>query len=140
MEDKRQFPRKNKPLSVTFSFFGANEALSGLKEFSGFVEDISISGVRIQIVDPYGFLYGKELSGKVIKCSLPFPHLDYTLVSTAIIQWVRGDKKNLNQTFSLGVQFRNLSMTDCQYLESYISSNYGDHNLLWDLWNQEVKP
>lgn len=140
MEDKRQSPRRNKPLSVSFGFFGKNESLVGLKNFSGFVEDISTSGARIQIVDPYGFLHGKELSGKVIKLSMPFPHLDYTLISTGTIQWVKGDNKSLNQTFSLGIQFRNLSLTDCEYLESYLSSNLGDHNLLWELWNQEVKP
>ncbi len=140
MEDKRQSTRKSKPLSVSFGFFGADETLAGLKDFSGFVEDISIGGARIQIVDPYGFLFGKELSGKVIKFSMPFPHLDYNMVTTGLIQWVKADKKNLNQTFSLGVQFRNLSMTDCQYLESYLGSNSGDHNLLWDLWNREVKP
>ena len=140
MEEKRQACRHDKPLSVYFGFFGEKESLSGPESFRGFVEDVSTGGVRIQIVDAYGFLYGKDLRRKVIKLSIPMPQFDYTLVTTGIIQWVKSDNKSLNQTFSLGVEFINISMTDCQYLENYLSSNLGDQNLLWDLWSKEVKP
>ena len=140
MEEKRQCSRHDKPLSVCFGFFGEKENLSGPESFSGFVEDISIGGVRIQIVDTYGFLHGKDLQRKAIKLSIPIPQFDYTFITTGIIQWVKGDNKSLNQTISLGVEFINLSTPDQQYLENYLGSNLGDQNLLWDLWSKEVKP
>lgn len=140
MEEKRQSHRHDKALSVYFSFFGEAENFSGPADYRGFVEDVSISGIRIKIIDAYGFLYGKDLRSKVIKLSIPMPQFDYTLVTTGIIQWVKNDNKSLNQTFSLGVEFINISITDCQYLENYLSSNLGDQNLLWDLWSKEVKP
>lgn len=140
MEEKRQHSRHDKPLSVSFAFFGGHQEIPGPRTYEGFIEDISLGGVRIKLVDQYGFLYGRELQGMTIKLSIPLPQLHYTLTTTGLIQWVKNDHKSLSQTLILGVEFQNVSVTDKQYLENYLSSNLGDQNLLWDLWNKEVKP
>ncbi|MEA1924175.1 MAG: PilZ domain-containing protein [Pseudomonadota bacterium] len=140
MKKEQQSYRQDKPLSVSFSFLEGKKSSSAGRRFRGFVEDISVTGVRIKIVDTYGFFYGKNLQEEIIKLSISIPQLDHILVTTGIISWIKSDDKSLNQMISLGVKFNDLSATDCQYLENYLSSNLGDQKLLWDLWDKEVKP
>ncbi len=139
MDERRQHCRHITPLSASMTLLGKRETRLAAKRFRGIVEDISIGGIRLSIVDPYGFLHGKDLAGEKVKLVIAMPQFDYNLVTGGIIQWFKNNKRKSSRMFSIGIEFPNISTTDLQYLENYLCSNFGDQNLLWDLWSKEVK-
>ncbi|MBN2332639.1 MAG: PilZ domain-containing protein [Deltaproteobacteria bacterium] len=139
-DDRRQFKRLDKPLTIDFGFIGESASIAGRNSFSGFVEDISLGGIRLLLREKYGKLYNMSLQGKRIKLSLPLSQFEHTIYTTGIIQWAKNTRERTDQLITLGVKFLDLGATDCHYLENYLSTSQGDHNLLWDLWKKEVKP
>ncbi|MBW1646044.1 MAG: PilZ domain-containing protein [Deltaproteobacteria bacterium] len=140
MDERRNFQRVDKPLGVDFSFLGEPAGIAGNNVFSGFIEDISLGGIRIQLRERYGKLYRVALQGERIKMSFSFPQFDHTVFTTGIIRWSKKTTEHTDQLITLGVKFIDLAPTDQQYLENYLSSSQGDQNLLWDLWNKEIRP
>ena len=139
IEERRHHCRHTTPLSASLTLLEGKETRIAAKRFRGIVEDISIGGVRLSIVDPYGFLHGKELIGEKVKLAIAMPQFDYNLVTGGVIHWFRSDARKPGRIFPVGIEFSNISATDLQYLENYLCSNFGDQNLLWDLWSREVK-
>jgi c-di-GMP-binding flagellar brake protein YcgR len=140
MDERRVFKRHDKPLSVEFGLIGEKASLSRRNSFQGFVEDISLGGLRLQLRERYGKLYKMKIQGKNVKLAIPFPEFSYTVYTHGEIQWSNDFQEHTEHVITMGIRFIDLSPTDCQYLENYIGSNKGDHNLLWELWNKEVKP
>jgi len=140
MDERRVSKRYDKPLKVEFGLIGEKPSLSNRTSFQGFIEDISLGGLRLGLREKYGKLYKMKLQGKKVKLSIPFPQFNYTVCALGEIQWSNDFQEHAEHVITLGIRFIDLSPTDCQYLENYMGSNKGDHNLLWELWNKEVKP
>ena len=140
MEERRAFKRHDKPLSVEFGLIGEKSSLSNRTSFQGFIEDISLGGMRLQLREKYGKLYKTKMQGKRIKLSIPFSQFNHTVYALGEIQWSNDVQEHAEHVITLGVKFVDLAPTDRQYLENYMNSNRGDHNLLWDLWNKEIRP
>jgi len=140
MDDRRASKRYDKPLSVEFGLIGEKASLSNRTSFQGFIEDISLGGLRLQLKERYGKLYKMKLQGKQVKLAIPLPQFNYTAYALGEIQWSNDFQEHAEHVITMGIKFIDLSPTDCQYLENYMGSSKGDHNLLWELWNKEVKP
>ena len=140
MDERRDSKRYDKPLSVEFGLIGEKPSLSNRTSFQGFIEDISLGGLRLQLKEKYGKLYKMKFQGKQINMAIALPQFNYTVYTLGEIQWSNDFQEHAEHVITMGIKFIDLSPTDCQYLENYISSNKGDHNLLWELWNKEVKP
>ena len=140
MDERRIFKRHDKPLSIEFGLVGEKDSLSKRSSFQGFVEDISLGGLRLQLRERYGKLYKVPLQGKQITLSIPFPQFNYTVFTLGIIQWSNDFQEHTEHVITMGIKFVDLSPTDSQYLENYMGSNKADHNLLWELWSKEIKP
>ena len=140
MEDRRVFKRHDKPLRVELGLVDEKPSLSNRTSFQGFIEDISLGGLRLQLRERYGKLYKMKLQGKQVKLAIPFSQFNYTIYALGTIQWSNDFQEHTEHVITMGIRFIDLSPTDCQYLENYMGSNKGDHNLLWELWNKEVKP
>ncbi len=140
MDDRRASKRYDKPLRVEFGLIGEKASLSNRTSFQGFIEDISLGGLRLQLKERYGKLYKMKLQGKQVKLAIPLPQFNYTAYALGEIQWSNDFQEHAEHVITMGIKFIDLSPTDCQYLENYMGSSKGDHNLLWELWNKEVKP
>ncbi|MBN2231320.1 MAG: PilZ domain-containing protein [Deltaproteobacteria bacterium] len=139
-QDRRAHKRLDKPLAVTFGIIGASTSLARHDSFSGYVEDISLGGVRLTLREKYGRLYGINLQEQQVKLTFSLPRFDCLISTPGNIQWSRSSREGSDTLFTLGIRFTNMSSTDRRYLENYLAATQGDHNLLWDLWNKEMRP
>ena len=140
MDERRNYQRIDKPLRIDFSFIDETAGITGRNVFAGYIEDISLGGIRVQLRERYGKLYQVALQGEKVKLSFSFPQFNHTVFTTGIIRWSKKITEHTDQIITMGIKFLALAPTDQQYLENYLSSNQGDQNFLWDLWNKEIKP
>jgi hypothetical protein len=140
IQDRRAHKRLDKPLAVSFGLIGASAALARHDSFSGYVEDISIDGIRLTLRERYGRLHGVNLREQQIKLTFSLPQFEHRISTSGNIQWLQSSREGTDTLITMGIRFTNLSSTDRQYLEGYLATNRGDLNLLWDLWNREMQP
>ena len=139
--ERRKNPRRSIPSAVTCTFF--EEGLQGKGSFKGFIQDISLGGVALEIRDDFLTITESLLLYTTIEMALElnFPDGMQHMYFSGLVRWYKRIKKKDQNCLYLGVEFQNLTEQDREVLRKYLSLGMGDKNLLWNLWdNLAIQP
>jgi hypothetical protein len=130
---RRRHQRYEIPSAVTCQF--SIEGLGEERIFKGFVHDISLGGLCVEIKDD-AILF-KDLSPDTsieIALEVDIPDGIHKMNVSGSIRWQRKVKKKNRDLLHLGVQFDKLKENNKDILMKYLVSGAGDKQLIWDLW------
>ena len=133
--DRRENKRHNVPAMVTCSFYEGG--IRGKSSFQGFIQDISLGGVSIEIRDDFLKISEGLLSYTTVDMSvaLNFPDGVHQMDFSGVIRWCRRIKEESRNFLYLGIKFHNLSEENQALVKHYMSLGQGDKNLIWNLWD-----
>ncbi len=139
--ERREHPRHIIPAAVTCTFF--EDILRGKGSFQGFIQDISLGGVSLEIRDDFLTLRESMLLYTNLEMSVEFnlPDGIHRMNFSGIIRWYKRIKKRDKNFLYLGIKFHNMSEQNKELLQEYLSVGTGDKNLIWNLWdNLSMQP
>jgi c-di-GMP-binding flagellar brake protein YcgR len=133
--DRRENKRHSVPAMVTCSFYEGG--IKGKSSFQGFIQDISLGGVSIEIRDDFFIISEALLLYTTVEMSvaLNFPDGVHPMDFTGVIRWCRRRKEESRNFLYLGIKFHNLSEENQALVRQYMSFGQGDKNLIWNLWD-----
>lgn len=133
--ERRENKRYNVPAMVTCSFYEGG--IKGKSSFQGFIQDISLGGVSIEIRDDFFIISEALLFYTTVEMSvaLNFPDGVHPMDFTGVIRWCRRRKEESRNFLYLGIKFHNLSEENQALVRHYMSFGQGDKNLIWNLWD-----
>ena len=133
--EMREHQRHNVPSMVTCTFL--EESLRGKSNFQGFIQDLSLGGVSLEVRDDFLIISDSNLKYTDIEMAVEFnlPDGEHRLNFSGSIRWHQRVKKNDMSFLYLGIQFYDLRESDKHVLEKYLSLGTGDKNLIWNLWD-----
>ena len=133
--ERREHPRRKIPASVTCTFYEEN--LQGKGSFSGFIQDISLGGVSLEIRDDFLSISETLLLYTSIEMHVEFnfPEGMQHISFSGLIRWYKRIKRKDKNFLYLGIKFQNLNEESREVLERYLSLGTGDTNLIWNLWD-----
>jgi hypothetical protein len=120
--EKREHRRHAIPAAVSCRLF--KEDIKKNNSFQGFIQDISLGGVSLEIT------FAIDMPDGIHKVNV-----------SGIVRWYRKDRRKDVNLLYLGVQFLNLGKSDKAILEKYLASGTGDKSFIWNLWdNLSIQP
>ena len=133
--ERREHKRHSVPALVTCSFYEGG--IKGKSSFQGFIQDVSLGGVAIEIRDDFLKISEALLAYTTVEMSviLTFPDGVHSIDFTGIIRWCRRRKEESRNFLYLGIKFHNLSEENQALVRQYMSLGQGDKNLIWNLWD-----
>lgn len=139
--ERRKHQRYNIPSAVICKFF--KKDLEVKNNFQGFIQNISLAGVSLEIRDDLLIINDSLLQYENIEVTLELnmPDGTHKMNISGIVRWYRRVKKKDMNFLYLGIQFYNLGESERDILKKYLSSCTGDKNLFWNLWdNLSIQP
>ena len=133
--ERRENKRYSIPAMVTCTFFEGG--VKGKGSFQGFIQDISLGGVSLEIRDDFLKISETLLLYTTVEMSVAFNfpdgihHMDFS----GVIRWYRRRKDKVKNFLYLGIKFHNLSEEGKALVKSYVTLGKGDKNLIWNLWD-----
>jgi len=106
--------------------------------FQGFIQDISMGGVSLEIRDDFLVIGDENLKYTHIEMGveLNMPDGAHKLKITGTIRWHKRLRKRRNMSFLyLGIEFSDLNEKARAILKNYLALGTGDTNLIWNLWD-----
>ncbi len=141
MIERRKHQRFNIPAAVNCKFFNKN--MKGKNSFQGFIQDISLGGVSLEIRDDFSIIDDSLLKYTSIQMVLELNMSGgiHEIDFSGIVRWHRRVKKEDMRFVYLGIQFNALNENSKEILMEYLSLGKGDKNLIWNLWdNLSIQP
>jgi len=139
--ERRKHQRFNSPAAVTGKFFNKN--MKGKNDFQGFIQDISLGGISLEIRDDFSLIEDSFLKYTSIHMVVELNMSDGThkIDFSGIVRWHTRAKKEGMRFLYLGIQFNALNENSKEILREYLSLGKGEKNLLWNLWdNLSIQP
>jgi hypothetical protein len=139
--ERREHERHTIPAAVTCTFF--EEVLRGKGSFQGFIQDISLGGVALEIRDDFLTIKESLLLYTTIEMKVAFNLSDgiHRMNVSGIIRWYKRIKRSDKSFVYIGIKFHSLDEKSKEILEHYLSVGTGDTNLIWNLWdNLSIQP
>lgn len=133
--ERRENKRYSIPAMVTCTFFEGG--VKGKASFQGFIQDISLGGVSLEIRDDFLKISETLLLYTTVEMGVAFNfpdgvhHMDFS----GVIRWHRRRKEKVKNFLYLGIRFHNLSEENKELVKNYIALGNGDKNLIWNLWD-----
>jgi hypothetical protein len=133
--ERREHERHVIPAAVTCTFF--EEVLRGKGSFQGFIQDISLGGVAMEIRDDFLTIKESLLLYTTIEMTLALNLSDgvHRMNISGIIRWYKRIKRGDKSFVYIGIKFHSLDEKSKEILEHYLSLGTGDTNLIWNLWD-----
>ena len=133
--DRRQNKRYSVPAMVTCSF--SEGGIKSKSSFRGFIQDISLGGVSIEIRDDFFIISEALLLYTTVEMSLAlnFPDGVHQMDFSGVIRWHRRRREDSRSLLYLGIKFNTLSGDNQALVKNYMSLGQGDKNLIWNLWD-----
>ena len=133
--EKRGNQRFNIPAVVNCKFINKN--IKSENGFQGFIQDISLGGVVLEIRDDFLTIDDSLLQYTSIQMvlELNLPSGAHKMEFSGFVRWLRRVKKEGMSFLYLGIQFNPLKETSKEILMEYLSLGTGDKNLIWNLWD-----
>ena len=137
--ERREHQRHAIPAAVTCTFF--EEVLRGKGSFQGFIQDISLGGVAMEIRDDFLSIKESLLLYTTIEMTLALNLSDgiHRMNISGIIRWYKRIKRGDKNFVYIGIKFHSLNEKSKEILEHYLSLGTGDTNLIWNLWDNLSK-
>ena len=123
------------PTFVTCAFLG--NLFKGNRSYKGFVEDISLSKLSLELRDDYFTIQESLAIYSPVELSMDFhfPNGLHQIVLTGIVIWNKRVRKKEKSYLYLGIRLDGQNEKSEEILNSYLSSGMGDTNLIWNLWD-----
>jgi len=133
--EKRGNQRFNIPAVVNCKFINKN--IKSENGFQGFIQDISLGGVVLEIRDDFLTIDDSLLqyTGIQMVLELNLPSGAHKMEFSGFLRWLRRVKKEGMSFLYLGIKFNPLKETSKEILMEYLSLGTGDKNLIWNLWD-----
>ena len=133
--DRRENKRYNVPAMVTCNFYEGG--IKGKASFQGFIQDISLGGVSIEIRDDFLKISEALLLYTTVEMSvaLNFPDGVHQMNFSGVIRWCKRRREASRNFLYLGIKFNNLTEDNQALVKNYMSLGQGDKNLIWNLWD-----
>lgn len=133
--ERRAHRRHTIPVAVSCRLF--KEDIKKKNSFQGFIQDISLGGVSLEIRDDTLVINDAFLMylNMEMTFAINVPEGTYKLNVPGIVRWYKKAKKKGVNLLYLGVQFLNLKKSDEAILENYLALGAGDKSLIWNLWD-----
>lgn len=132
--DRRKHERSDFAYPVELKLFSQ---YSDYGKFSGFVQNVSISGACIQFEDRYGKMDINSLKGINIKITIILPEGDDLSVPCRI-RWATRDRTK-NFAINIGVEFTYTTDLHLTAIKDLLNRKNKDRNMMWSLWEQYEK-
>lgn len=133
--ERRESKRYSIPAMVTCTFFEGG--VKGKGNFQGFIQDISLGGVSLEIRDDFLKISETLLLYTTVEMSVAFNFPDGThhMDFSGVVRWYRRRKEKVKNFLYLGIKFQHLSEENKELVKNYVSLGKGDKNLIWNLWD-----
>jgi len=133
--DRREHQRHVIPAAVTCTFF--EDVLRGKGTFQGFIQDISLGGVALEIRDDFLTIKESLLLYTTLEITVAFNLSDgiHRMQVSGIVRWYKRIKKSDKSFVYIGIKFHSLDEKSKEILQHYLSLGTGDTNLIWNLWD-----
>jgi hypothetical protein len=139
--ERRVHRRHTIPVAVNCRLF--KEDIKGKNSFQGFIQDISLGGVSLEIRDDTLVLNDALLMYLNVEMTfaIDMPDGTHKVNVSGIVRWYKKAKRKGVNHLYLGVQFLNLEKSDGAILEKYLALGARDKSLIWNLWdNLSINP
>jgi hypothetical protein len=100
--------------------------------FSGYMENISVSGAGIYFEDRYGRVNIRELHESKVKISITMPNGE-KIVLISNPRWIRKDVPQ-RLYIQAGLEFEHVEPWQLDAIKNLIRLKNKDHNMMWNLW------
>ena len=137
--EKRKHQRYSIPSVVTCNFVeGIPE---GKRRFEGFLQDISLGGVFLEIKDDFLHINESVLPHSTIEMVMECTVADgiEMMAVSGTIKWFKRIQKPSGSFLYLRIQFHTLDEMSLDTLKEFLSLGTGDKQLFWNLW-ETVQP
>jgi c-di-GMP-binding flagellar brake protein YcgR len=133
--ERRENKRYSVPAIVTGSFCEGDNKRK--LTFRGFIQDISLGGVSIEIRDDFFIISEALLIYTTVEMSvaLNFPDGAHQMDFSGVIRWYRRRREDSRNFLYLGIKFNTLSEDHQALVKKYMSLGQGDKNLICNLWD-----
>lgn len=132
----RRTVRHEIPIEVKLKIF--HDERHDLETF-GFTKDISLGGACIELHDKHWGVKLEDLKDSDVLIQISLPNVNEILEILGKILWSKKDSDSAEEGIIMGIQFRDLSNSDRDFLEDYCFGSDGEQNLIWNLWETYVK-
>ena len=133
--EKSEHKRYAIPVAVRCTLY--KEDIKGKNSFQGFIRDISLGGVSLEIRDDTLVINDAFLQYVNIEMAfeITLPDVTHTVNISGVIRWYKKVKRKEVNLLYLGVQFLDLGKNDETVLNKYLALGAGDKSLIWNLWD-----
>lgn len=123
---------------VTLKIFPDEKGTSALV-LNGFTEDISLGGACIRLGEKYWTGSLTEMVGKDVKILISVPKVSAGIDALGTIAWKREVSYEGRKTVLIGVQFKELTKDNFEFLKKHCYVGDGEQDMIYSLWESLVK-
>ena len=125
----------NIPTFVNCTFL--EHPLKANRSYKGFIEDISLNELSLELRDDYFSIQGSLLIYSTLEMTVIFHFPDglHEVKLTGIITWCKRFRKKDKGYLDLGIRLYELNEKNRELLKNYLHLGIGDKNLIWNLWD-----
>jgi len=123
---------------VTLKIF-PDEGDQNLLILNGFTDDISLGGACIRLGEKYWTGSSTDMVGKNVKLLINIPKVSADLNVLGKIVWRREMPYEGRKTVLIGVEFRELTGEDLEFLKKHSYIGEGEEEMIYSLWESFVK-
>jgi len=111
--------------------------LKGNRAYKGFIEDISLNELSLELRDNYFSIQESLLKYSTLEMTVIFhlPDGVHEVNLTGIITWNKRFRKKDKSYIHLGIRLYELNEKNRELLKDYLHLGIGDKNLIWNLWD-----
>ena len=111
--------------------------LKGNRAYKGFIEDISLSELSLELRDDYFSIQESLLKYSTLEMTVIFHLPDglHELNLPGIITWCKRIRKKDKSCLHLEIRLYELNEENREILKDYLYLGIGDKNLIWNLWD-----
>jgi len=111
--------------------------LKGNRAYKGFIEDISLNELSLELRDDYLSIQESLLIYSTLEMTMGiyFPDGLHKVNLTGIIRWCKRVRKKDKSCLRLGIRLYGMNEKNREVLKDYLYLGVGDKNLIWNLWD-----
>ena len=123
------------PTFVNCTFL--ENSLKGNRAYKGFIEDISLNKLSLELRDDYFSIQESLLIYSTLEMNVIFHFPDglHEVNLTGVITWCKRLRKKDRSYLHLGIRLYELNEKNREILKGYLYLGIGDKNLIWNLWD-----
>jgi CRP-like cAMP-binding protein len=134
----RRSIRHEIPIKVRLIIFLADN--ENELESIGYTRDISLGGACLELGEQHWGVKLQTVVNAETMLQIYLPNVEEMLEIPGTILWARKESQGDQDVPIIGIQFKNMSDADRDFLNEYCFGSDGEQNLIWDLWETYVSP